>query len=108
MPAKTPSVRYFPLRRSANMASSMGAPATPQTPSAQTPQPQTPNGTWKHPKFDEITRRQYATTFDEHNVKVVVANTGLLACSFFAGEVTSKVTLLGYPAYVTWENFCVV
>lgn len=80
------------------MASSMAAPATPQTPSAQTPQLQTPNGTWKHPQFDEITRRQYATTFDEHNVKVVVANTSLLACSFFASEVTSKVTLLGYPA----------
>ncbi|KAG9202569.1 hypothetical protein G6514_004307 [Epicoccum nigrum] len=76
------------------------APATPQTPTAtaQTPQLQTPNGTWKHPKFDEITRRQYATTFDEHNVKVVVANAGLLACSFFASEVTSKVKLLGYPA----------
>ena len=86
----------------------MAAPATPQTPTAaataQSPQLQTPNGTWKHPKFDEITRRKYATTFDEHNIKVVVANAGLLACSFFASEVTSKVTLLGYPAFVTWEN----
>lgn len=82
----------------------MAAPATPQTPSAQTPQLHTPNGTWKHPKFDEITRRQYATTFDEHNVKVVVANASLLAASFFANEVASKMKYLGYAAYVARED----
>ncbi len=82
------------------MALSMAtpAPSTPQTPASQTPQLHTPNGTWKHPKFDEITRRQYATTFDEHNVKVVVANASLLAVSFFAHDVTSKVKLLEYAA----------
>lgn len=82
------------------MALSMAAPATPQTPTAQTPtqtpQLHTPNGTWKHPQFDEITRRQYATTFDEHNVKVIVANASLFAASFFADAVTSKVKLLDY------------
>jgi nucleoporin POM34 len=78
----------------------MAAPATPQTPSPQTPQLHTPNGTWKHPKFDEITRRQYATTFDESNVKAIVANAGLLCVSFFADAVTSKVKLLEYAAYV--------
>ncbi|KAJ4311813.1 hypothetical protein N0V94_007755 [Neodidymelliopsis sp. IMI 364377] len=76
----------------------MAAPATPQTPSPQTPQLHTPNGTWKHPKFDEITRRQYATTFDESNVKAIVANAGLLCVSFFADAVTSKVKLLEYAA----------
>ena len=83
----------------------MAAPATPQTRAPQPPQPpqpHTPNGTWKHPQFDEITRRQYATTFDEHNVKVVVANAGLLAASFCADAVTSKVKLLDYAAYVDW------
>ncbi|KAJ4340422.1 hypothetical protein N0V95_007507, partial [Ascochyta clinopodiicola] len=69
----------------------MAAPATPTAP--QTPQPpqlHTPNGTWKHPKFDEITRRQYATAFDETNVRVIVANAALLAVSVFADAVTSK------------------
>lgn len=82
------------------MALSMAAPATPQTPASQTPQLHTPNGTWKHPKFDEITRRQYATTFDESNVRAIIANAGLLAASFFADAVTSKVKLLEYAAYV--------
>ncbi|KAJ4986539.1 nuclear pore complex component [Stagonosporopsis vannaccii] len=76
----------------------MAAPATPQTPGPQTPQLHTPNGSWKHPKFEEITRRQYATTFDEHNVKVVVANAALLAASFCANAVTAKVKLLDYAA----------
>ncbi|KAH6638822.1 nuclear pore complex component-domain-containing protein [Boeremia exigua] len=78
------------------MALSMAAPATPTPRSPQ--QLHTPNGTWKHPQFDEITRRQYATTFDEHNVKVVVANAGLLAASFLANAVTAKVKLLDYAA----------
>lgn len=76
------------------------APATPRTPAPHTPQLHTPNGTWKHPQFDEITRRQYAATFDEGNVKAVVANAGLLLASFFADAVTSKVKLLEYAAYV--------
>jgi nucleoporin POM34 len=74
----------------------MASPATPRTPSAQTPQLHTPNGTWKHPKFDEITRRQYATTFDERNVRAIVANAGLLFISICANTVASKVKLLGY------------
>jgi nucleoporin POM34 len=82
------------------MALSMAAPATPQAQTRQAPQLHTPNGTWKHPKFDEITRRQYATTFDESNVRIVVANGALLTASFFADAVTSKVKLLEYAAYV--------
>ncbi|KAJ4373516.1 hypothetical protein N0V86_007656 [Didymella sp. IMI 355093] len=80
------------------MALSMAAPATPQAQTRQAPQLHTPNGTWKHPKFDEITRRQYATTFDESNVRIVVANGALLTASFFADAVTSKVKLLEYAA----------
>jgi nucleoporin POM34 len=60
-------------------------PATPVTPSAQRPQlPATPTGAWKHPKFDEITRRQYATTFDDRNVKTIIFNLGILAVSYIA------------------------
>lgn len=61
------------------------APVTPVTPSAQRQQqPATPTGAWKHPKFDEITRRQYATTFDERNVRTILVNGAILAASFFA------------------------
>ncbi|KAF3032382.1 hypothetical protein E8E12_002705 [Didymella heteroderae] len=76
----------------------MAAPATPQAQTPQAPQLHTPNGTWKHPKFDEITRRQYATTFDESNVRIIAANGALLTASFFADAVTSKVKLLEYAA----------
>ena len=74
-------------------------PQTPATPTAQTQQSYTPNGSWRHPKFDEIARRQYATTFDERNVRAIVANAGLLFLSIYANIITSKVKLLDYAAY---------
>ncbi|KAJ4293643.1 hypothetical protein N0V90_008927 [Kalmusia sp. IMI 367209] len=81
-------------------STSASAPATPRTPSSapSTPAAQkahegTP-GSWKHPKFDEITRRQYATTFDERNVKMIVANGGLLFVTFTAPSVLSRIALL--------------
>lgn len=75
-------------------------PATPSTPAAQTDYESTPSGSWKHPKFDEIARRQYATTFDERNVRAIVANAGLLFLSIYGNTVTSQVKLLEYAAYV--------
>ncbi|KAF2125370.1 hypothetical protein P153DRAFT_111916 [Dothidotthia symphoricarpi CBS 119687] len=73
-------------------------PQTPATPTAQRHQLDTPNGAWKHPKFDEIARRQYATTFDERNVRTIVANTGLLILSVYGNAISSKVKLLEYAA----------
>lgn len=73
-------------------------PRTPVTPAAQTEQSYTPNGTWKHPKFDEIARRQYATTFDETNVRAIVANAGLLFFSMYGNGLTQTIPLLGYIA----------
>ncbi|KAF2021302.1 hypothetical protein BU24DRAFT_416965 [Aaosphaeria arxii CBS 175.79] len=70
------------------------APATPVTPSAQRQHEPTPTGAWKHPKFDEITRRQYATTFDERNVKAIVANGGLIVASFVAPGLIGEVPLI--------------
>jgi nucleoporin POM34 len=75
-------------------------PSTPSTPSAQAEQSHTPGGSWKHPKFDEIARRQYATTFDERNVRAIVANASLLFLSVYGNAVTSKVKLLEYAACV--------
>lgn len=60
---------------------------TPSTPKAQvtpvatfTPSP----GTWRHPKFDEITRRQNATTFSYNNVRKIIWNSGALAALWSA------------------------
>ncbi|KAH7135068.1 nuclear pore complex component-domain-containing protein [Dendryphion nanum] len=69
-------------------------PATPVTPSAQKQYQATPTGAWKHPKFDEITRRQYATTFDDRNVRIIVTNLSLLALSFVAFAIVSQIALL--------------
>lgn len=73
-------------------------PQTPATPAAQTAASYTPNGTWRHPKFDEIARRQYATTFDEYNVRTIVANAGLLFVSVYGNSITENVKLLEYAA----------
>lgn len=77
-------------------------PAAPSTPAAQTEQLSAPGGAWKHPKFDEIARRQYATTFDERNVRAIVANAGLLFLSVYGNAVVSTVKLLEYAAYVVF------
>ncbi|KAH7071093.1 nuclear pore complex component-domain-containing protein [Paraphoma chrysanthemicola] len=74
------------------------APTTPSTPAAQSAQPVTPGGSWKHPNFDEIARRQYATTFDERNVRAIVANAGLLFLSIYGNTIVSNVKLLEYAA----------
>ncbi|KAF9737402.1 nuclear pore complex component [Paraphaeosphaeria minitans] len=76
------------------------APMTPRTPrsasatpSIQREEESTP-GRWKHPQFDEIARRQYVTTFDERNVKMIVTNGSLLVGTFAAPAVISQITLL--------------
>ncbi|KAF1997023.1 hypothetical protein P154DRAFT_412406, partial [Amniculicola lignicola CBS 123094] len=69
-------------------------PATPVTPAAQRQEQPTPTGTWKHPKFDEITRRQYATTFDERNIRAILVNGALLFGSFAIFSVISNVAVL--------------
>ncbi|KAH7413956.1 nuclear pore complex component-domain-containing protein [Phaeosphaeria sp. MPI-PUGE-AT-0046c] len=73
-------------------------PSTPATPAAQADQAYTPSGKWKHPKFDEIARRQYATTFDERNVRAIVANAALLFLSLYGNTVASTVKVLEYAA----------
>jgi nucleoporin POM34 len=88
-------------RAGASTPRASNTPTTPSTPAAQTAaQPATPSGAWKHPKFDEIAQRQYATTFDERNVRIIVVNVALLFLSAYGNTVTSKVKLLEYAAYV--------
>ncbi|KAL8895176.1 MAG: hypothetical protein Q9207_008273 [Kuettlingeria erythrocarpa] len=57
------------------------SPATPQSTNTSTPQSATATpspGRWRHPNFDQITRRQKASTFDESNVHRIVWNAGLI------------------------------
>jgi len=52
----------------------MSTPVRPSTPVAQS-RPSTPTtGTWKHPKLDEIVRRQNAARFSADDVKKVLYN----------------------------------
>jgi len=56
----------------------MSSPMRPSTPVAQTSTtPSTPQtGTWRHPRLDEIARRQNATSFTDRNVKKILYNIG--------------------------------
>jgi nucleoporin POM34 len=92
------------LVRTASTPRAPATPSAPSTPSAQADQPATPGGAWKHPKFDEIARRQYATTFDERNVRAIVANLGLLFLSMYGTTIASNVKLLEYAAYVSFPS----
>ncbi|KAI1425940.1 nuclear pore complex component-domain-containing protein [Xylaria sp. FL1777] len=47
-------------------------PATPATPTSETP------GRWRHPRIEEIARRQEASTFTEKNVRRIAINFSLL------------------------------
>jgi len=96
--------RHKQTAHSMSLVRSPTTPSAPSTPAAQTAQPPTPGGAWKHPKFDEIARRQYATTFDERNVRAIVANVGLLFLSMYGNVFVSSVRLLEYAAYVPFSK----
>lgn len=72
----------------------MATPATPVTPAAQKAAQPTPTGKWRHPQFDEITRRQYTTNFDDRNVRQIIWNGGFLIGSFLLKPATLKWSLL--------------
>ncbi|KAL2354663.1 putative nuclear pore complex component [Cryomyces antarcticus] len=77
------------------------APSTPAPPQLirkpeSTPQP----GTWRHPKLDEIIRRQNASRFGEDNARTVIWHTGFLVVSFLLPELERRVR-----GYVSVHNF---
>ncbi|KAF2269390.1 hypothetical protein CC78DRAFT_612372 [Lojkania enalia] len=74
--------------------SAPATPATPITPAGQKQQQPTPTGAWRHPKFDEITRRQYATTFDERNIRIILANSSLLVGTWLVFSAIDQLALL--------------
>jgi len=85
------------------------APSTP--PAAKTSQPATVTpspGTWRHPQFNDIVRRQKATTFDETNIKKIIWNGGALVVHYMLGPLMYDWTVSpicsscgGYSFYVT-------
>ncbi|RFU33476.1 hypothetical protein B7463_g2849, partial [Scytalidium lignicola] len=71
----------------------MSTPLRPSTPVSQASLPSTPQaGNWRHPQFDEITKRQNATNFSERNVRQIIYNIGGLAVLWFLGR-------------FLWDNF---
>lgn len=55
----------------------------PLTPTKASPAPpQDSPGTWRHPRLEEISKRQNAITFGEKNVKKVVYNAAALVAMF--------------------------
>ncbi len=84
----------------AHMCSADGAPGfpifsmamrtAPSTPGAHTTQVVqatqtiTPTGTWRHPRMDEINRRQHAATFSDENIRTILWNTLVLILTFIS------------------------
>jgi hypothetical protein len=69
----------------------------PSTPLAQST-PSTPQtGTWQHPRFNEIARRQNASTFTDRNVRSVIYNgSSLFGCWVAEKLIASK---YGNPSF---------
>jgi len=61
----------------------MSTPARPSTPVAQTASSVPQTGTWRHPKMDEIVRRQNAASFTDRNVRNILYNIGGIITVFF-------------------------
>ena len=61
--------------------------ATPKTPKSQSPAPSTPTGAWRHPRYDEIMSRKYATTFDERHVLLLLTNGSYLVGTYYVPAV---------------------
>ncbi|KAL3423033.1 nuclear pore complex component [Phlyctema vagabunda] len=89
----------------------MSTPVRPSTPLGDNGSPSTP-GTWRHPRFDEIAKRQNAATFTDRNFRKIIYNVAglvvlyaverLLGAYFprpyqAAGELLSP-----YSTYVRW------
>lgn len=74
-------------------------PPTPATPAVQTEQQPTP-GSWRHPNLYEITKRQYATTFDERHIRSILMNGFCLVMSVVVPNFVPRVALLRFVQYV--------
>lgn len=74
---------HLETTRHQDLPSTMSTPARPSTPVAQTPTSTPQTGTWRHPKMDEIVRRQNATSFTDRNMRNILYNVGGIVTLFF-------------------------
>src|SRR5215469_7856163 len=80
---------------------------TPDTHAIPPTAPTPPAGTWRHPKLDEIARRQSASIFSQSNLRRAILCIILLALTFYipsllptwAKLVTTQLLLTGQPVY---------
>ena len=72
-----------PLIQAKTRAVKALAPTSSTPTSISKPQPAQPPGTWQHPKLREIAKRQAAAQFGERDVRVAVANAGMLLLSLY-------------------------
>ncbi|RDW88216.1 hypothetical protein BP6252_00248 [Coleophoma cylindrospora] len=91
----------------------MSTPKQPSTPNGKSSTPATPlTGTWRHPQFDEIARRQNASTFTDRNFRKIMYNVGglvllylvesSLATSFPRSYHAASDFLNPYSTYSRW------
>ncbi|KAI9878415.1 MAG: hypothetical protein M1830_000935 [Pleopsidium flavum] len=88
----------------------IGPPSTPTALTTRTDMVSPSPGTWRHPKFDEIARRQNATTFGDANVKKILWNSGSLLATWLLGNLISfypelynvMIALSIYPQHIVF------
>ncbi|RKF65618.1 Nucleoporin POM34 [Golovinomyces cichoracearum] len=77
----------------------------PSTPVSQTP-PSTPHtGTWRHPRLDEIVRRQNSSSFDKQNVRRILYNVGGIVAIFYAARKLVEVPPLSWLDSTALKQF---
>ncbi|GAB7347020.1 hypothetical protein MBLNU459_g3167t2 [Dothideomycetes sp. NU459] len=85
------------LARANSVSSRTHSPSTPAQQSQHAPPavatPQQP-GTWRHPRMDEITRRQNASVFNSDNIHQIAMNGLLLVASVFSPNIFTPASLL--------------
>ncbi|MCJ1365915.1 hypothetical protein MMC16_005040 [Acarospora aff. strigata] len=67
---------------------SYSMPSTPTSQTVHAPSVPPSPGSWRHPALDEIQRRQYAGTFGEKNVKILVWNVVCLVLTWLLENLT--------------------
>ncbi|KAI3316873.1 NPCC-domain-containing protein [Xylariaceae sp. AK1471] len=72
---------------------------TPATPKTESP------GTWRHPRMQEITRRQQASTFTEKNMRRIVINLSLLVILIVLHSFVKKALPTRRSAPHVWNYF---
>ncbi|MCJ1313204.1 hypothetical protein MMC25_006881 [Agyrium rufum] len=98
--SSTTTTTIAPISNTKTLATSTAI-STPSTPTSKvsaslpvnTPSP----GNWRHPRFDEIARRQKSSTFNQDNANKVIWNSGALVSTFLL--INNSV-----PSYATYSS----